>query len=135
MDVPIPKEKWSGKMGEIKLGAETGEGGSRRKNTVAGGQTGLPFLSFENEYPNRPLLAGEVVDSLKEYPEIARDACGDAVNDPVVWAKMWVEDFGADLICLRLMSTNPEEENTSSEEAAQLVRRILDEVPVPAYAK
>lgn len=130
MDVPIPKERWSGKMGEIKLGAKAEEGGSREKNAIAGGQTGLPFLSFENTYPNRPVLAGEVVDSLREYPEIAKEAFGDAVNDPVLWAKKWVEEHGVDLICLRLLSTNPEEEDTSSEEAAQLVKRILDEVPV-----
>jgi acetyl-CoA decarbonylase/synthase complex subunit delta len=36
-----------------------------------------------------------------------------------------------DLICLRLISTNPEEEDTSSEEAAQLVKRMLESIPVP----
>jgi acetyl-CoA decarbonylase/synthase complex subunit delta len=44
---------------------------------------------------------------------------------------MWVEKFGADVICLRLLSTNPEEENRSPEEAAQTVRKVLEAVQVP----
>lgn len=131
MVVPIPKEKWSGKIGEVRLGATAEDGGNREKNAIVGGQTGMPFLSYENEYPNRPVLAGEVVDSLREYPELAAQEFGDAAKDPVKWAKKWVEEYGADLICLRLISTNPEEEDTSSEEATQLVKRMLESVPVP----
>lgn len=124
VEVPIPKEKWSGKIGEVTLGSPP------HKTVTIGGQTGMPFLSFENEMPNRPLMAGEVVDTLRDYPELARKPFGEAVNDPVEWAKKWVE-FGADLVCLRLLSTNPEEEDTSPEEAAALVKRMLDEVDVP----
>jgi acetyl-CoA decarbonylase/synthase complex subunit delta len=131
MVVPIPKEKWSGKIGEVKLGATAEDRGTREKNVTVGGQTGMPFLSYENEYPNRPVLAGEVVDSLREYPKLAVQEFGDVAKDPVEWTKRWVEEYGAELICLRLISTNPEEEDTSSEEAAQLVKRILESVPVP----
>jgi len=123
-EIPIPREKWSGKIGEVTLGSPP------HKTVTIGGQTGMPFLFFENEMPNRPLMAGEVVDTLRDYPELARKPFGDAVNDPVEWARRWVE-FGADLICLRLLSTNPEEEDTSPEEAAALVKRMLDEVDVP----
>jgi len=131
VDIPTAKDKWSGKIGEVRLGATAENGGTRKSNKVIGGQNGLPFLSYENEYPNRPAMAGEVVDSLEGYPELAKEEFGDAVNDPVEWAKCWVNEHGADLICLRLLSTNPEEENTSSEDAAKLIRDIMDAVPVP----
>jgi len=130
-DIPTPKDKWSGKIGEVRLGATAENGGTRKRNAIIGGQNGMPFLSYENDYPNRPALAGEVMDSLSACPELVRKEFGDAVNDPVEWGRTWVEEHGADLICLRLLSTNPEEENTSSEEAAQLVKRMLDSVPVP----
>lgn len=130
MDVPIPKEKWSGKIGQVRIGATADDRGTREKNVITGGQTGLPFLSYENEYPNRPALAGEVVDTLRDYPDLAKDEFGDAIEDPVEWAKKWVE-LGADLICLRLLSTNPEEENTSPEEASGLVKDVLEAVSVP----
>jgi acetyl-CoA decarbonylase/synthase complex subunit delta len=131
VDIPIPKEKWSGKIGEVRLGATPENGGTREKNAIIGGQNGLPFLSYENEYPNRPALAGEVVDSLMDYPELAKEEFGDVVNDPVEWARTWVDEHGADLICLRMLSINPEEEDRSPEEAAETVKKILDSVPVP----
>jgi CO dehydrogenase/acetyl-CoA synthase delta subunit len=87
MVVPIPKEKWSGKIGDVRLGATVENGGTREKNAIVGGQTGMPFLSYENEYPNRPALAGEVVDSLREYPELAAKEFGDDAKDPIEWAK------------------------------------------------
>ncbi|MBM4237011.1 MAG: acetyl-CoA decarbonylase/synthase complex subunit delta [Euryarchaeota archaeon] len=131
VEVPIPKEKWTGKIGTMTIGATAEEGGSRGKKVVIGGQSGMPFLSYEGAMPNRPAIAGEVLDTLRDYPELAKVPFGDAANDPVNWAKAWVERFGANLICLKLQSTNPEEENRSSEEAAATVRKVLAAVPVP----
>ncbi|MFP4169727.1 MAG: acetyl-CoA decarbonylase/synthase complex subunit delta [Methanomassiliicoccales archaeon] len=130
-EVPIPKEKWSGKIGEVTLGATEEDGGPLERKVTVGGQTGMPFLSFENEYPNRPTIAGEVMDTLREFPELAKEPFGDALQDPVEWARKWIEEYDADLICLRLLSTNPEEEDTSSKEAAELVKRMIEEVKVP----
>ena len=56
---------------------------------------------------------------------------GDVVNDPVPWAKAWVEKYHADVICLKLISTNPEEGNIPSEVAAETVKRVLAAVNVP----
>jgi len=129
-EVPIPKEKWSGKIREIMLGAGEEKGGTR-KEVLIGGQDGLPFLSFENEMPHRPAIAGEVLDVVKDFPDAVKEAFGEAINDPVRWAKKWVEEYGADLICLRLLSTNPEEENRPSADAAKTVKKVLDAVKVP----
>lgn len=131
VEVPIPKEKWNGKIGTTVIGAVAEEGGTRAKKVVIGGQSCMPFLSFEAPILNRPAIAGEVVDTLRDYPPLARKAFGDVVEDPVQWAKAWVEKYGVDLICLKLYSTNPEEENKSPQEAADLVRKILAAVPVP----
>ncbi len=128
-EVPLPKEEWSGKIREVTLGKGEEEGGSRNTVTI-GGQTGLPFLSFENESPHRPAIAGEVLDKLKDFPDVVREVFGDAVDDPAQWAKKW-EEFGADAICLRFLSTNPEEEDRSPEEAAETVKEVLDTVKLP----
>jgi len=130
-EVPIPKDKWTGKIGTTALGATPQEGGTRGKKIVIGGQTGMPFLSYDAATPNRPIIAGEVLDTVKDYPELAKKPFGDSINDPAEWAKIWVEQFGADIICLRLISTNPEEENRSPEEAAATVKRVLEAVDVP----
>lgn len=130
-EVPIPKEKWTGKIGIAVLGSSFEDGGTRKSRLLIGGQTGMPFLSYEGATPNRPLFAGEVLDTVKDYPELAKKPFGDAIEDPARWARVWVEQFGADVICLRLLSTNPEEENRSSEEAVATVKKVLETVSVP----
>jgi acetyl-CoA decarbonylase/synthase complex subunit delta len=129
VEVPIPKEKWSGKIGTVTLGASPSEGGSRQTVEV-GGETGMPFLSYEG-LGKRQLLAGEVIDDPSQLTELAARPFGDAVNDPAAWAKRWVEEFHADLVCLKLKSTNPEGMNASPEDAAKTVISVLKAVSVP----
>jgi len=131
VEVPTPKERWSGKIGSVALGATPEEGGTRATKLVVGGEATMPFLYFEGGMPNRPLIAGEVIDLTTDFPEIVRRELGAAIDDPVTWAKRWVEEFHADLICLKLHSTNPEEANRSAEEAAATVKRMLEAVKVP----
>ncbi len=132
MSVEIPKEKWSGKIGELVIGATAAEGGTRSKKVIVGGSTTLPYLYFEGEHPNPPALAMEVLDVVPEdYPEQVKNAIGEAINSPSTWAKKCVEEFGVDLICLKLVGTNPEEQNRSIDEALKTVREVLDAVSVP----
>jgi acetyl-CoA decarbonylase/synthase complex subunit delta len=60
--VEIPKEKWTGKVREVKLGATAAEGGTRQKVVTVGGESTLPFLTFEGEIPHPPAVALEVQD-------------------------------------------------------------------------
>lgn len=129
VEVPVPKEKWSGKIGTVTLGASPAEGGSRVPVPI-GGETGLPFLSYEG-LGHRQLLAGEVIDVTDNLTELAVRSFGDSVKDPAEWARRWVEEFKADLVCLKLQSTNPEGQDATSEEAAQTVLKVLAAVKVP----
>ena len=132
MAVEIPKEKWSGKIGELVIGATPEEGGTRSKKIVVGGASSLPYLYFESAKPHPVALAMEVLDVVPEdYPETVKAAIGDAINSPSTWAKKCVDEFGADLVCLKLVGTNPEEQDRSPEDAAKTVREVLDAVSVP----
>ncbi|HQQ25673.1 MAG TPA: hypothetical protein PLR51_05255, partial [Methanomassiliicoccales archaeon] len=97
MEVPVPKEKWTGSIGEMELGASAEKGGSRSSLRL-GGNRGLPFLSFEDPAARAVALAGFVADTLDDVPLAVKKAFGEAVNDPVGWAVAWKEK-GADLIC------------------------------------
>ncbi|MCU0861367.1 MAG: CO dehydrogenase/acetyl-CoA synthase subunit delta [Methanomassiliicoccales archaeon] len=130
-EVPVPKEKWSGKIGTVALGATSEEGGTRSSRLVIGGGTGMPFLSYEGPTTHRPLIAGEVLDTVADLPDLVREEFGGAVDDPAEWAKAWVERHGADLVCLKLRSTGPEEGDRPPEEAAKTVLRVLQAVSVP----
>ena len=128
VEVPVPKEKWSGKIGAVTLGPSS-EGAGRAAMPV-GGETGMPFLSYEG-LGHRQLIVGEVLDDTSDAIELAVRPFGAAINDPAEWAKKWVEEYKADLVCLRLRSTNPEGKDASPEEAVRTVKRVLEAVKVP----
>lgn len=123
--VEIPVEKWAGKIREVKLG------GNGRKSIVVGGESTLPFLSFEGSAPNKPAIAVEVLDKkpLDWSPHLI-SVWGDVLNDSVLWAKKAAE-YGADIISLRLKSAHPEEGNTGAAEAGKNVSRVLAATDLP----
>lgn len=125
MPVEIPVEKWTGKIREVKLG------GGKRKEVLVGGETTLPFLSFEGAIPHPPRVAIEIQDREPTgWPPSLLSAWGDAVKDPGAWAKKAVE-FGAEIIVLRLASAHPEGGNTGADEAKRNVDKVLSAVDLP----
>jgi acetyl-CoA decarbonylase/synthase complex subunit delta len=123
--VEIPKEKWNGKVREVKIGATKEEGGSRAKTITIGGEATLPFLHFENTIPHAPALAIEIKDRRPaDWSPLLYEAWGDAMNDPAAWAKA-AEAAGADLIVLTLsVATKPDE-------AKATVRKVLNATGLP----
>ena len=119
--IPQIAEKYTGAINEVAIG---------KGDYIAGGGNGLPFLSFENKSKSRPMIAGEVWDDITDFPQIAADMFSGRQKDPVEWATMWKE-IGADIICLRLVSTDPSKKNTSAKDAAALVQRISDKTNLP----
>ena len=125
MAFEIPKTAYTGKIKEIVLGKAP-------KTVTVGGETCYPFYLFEGKMPNLPRIAMEVYDTPpQEWAEAALEPFADVVNDPVAWAKKCVEKYGADLITLQLVSTDPNGLNRSGEEAAQTAKKVASAVDVP----
>jgi len=125
MAIEIPKTKYSGKIKEIKLGK--GE-----KTITVGGETSYPFYLFEGTMPHKPRIAMEVPDSSpEEWPKAAIEPFADVKNDPVAWAKKCVHIYGAEMIALQLVSTDPNGMNRNADEASALVKKVADAVEVP----
>jgi len=132
MAVDLLKEKWPNAINVVKIGATKEEGGTRASSVTVGGETTLPFLLDEGKMPNKPVVAMEVLDvEPKDWPPALLEPLGDAVKDPVSWAKKCTSEFGADLICLTLKGTHPEMGNKSADQAADLVKKMLKEVSTP----
>ena len=129
VEVPVPQEKWSGKIVTVALGNTPEEGGSRSSKLMLGGETGMPFLSFEG-LGHRQRLAGEVLDDIEGITEVSIAPFIDVAEDPAAWAKKWAE-LGADVICLKLRSTNPEGKDASPEDAVRTVQDVLEAVDLP----
>ena len=133
MSVAMPNvnETWSGRILEVTLGAGPDQGGTRGSTVTVGGQNTLPFLHFEGQIPNRPVVALEVRDQAPDdWSELLVKAWGKALDDPAVWAAR-AEALGAEVIALSLDSAHPERGNTGAKEARATVRRVLEATTLP----
>jgi len=125
MTLEIPKTRYSGKIREITLGKGD-------KAVTVGGETCYPFYLFEGEMPHLPKIAMEVYDSPpEEWPEAALEPFAGVTDDPVAWAKKCIDDYGAEMICLQLISTDPNGLDRGADEAAEVVKKVADAIDVP----
>jgi len=132
MPVQIVKDRNSGKVLKVTLGATKEQGGTRTCTITVGGEASLPFLHFEGEVPNKPVIAMEVVDRVpEEWNEELKKPFAEVLDNPAAWAKKCVEEYGADMIFLRLQSSDPELGNSSTEKCIQTVKDVLAAVGVP----
>jgi acetyl-CoA decarbonylase/synthase complex subunit delta len=119
------KESYSGSIKEVSLGKGSDA-------VVVGGESCYPFYQFEGKMPNKPKIAMEVWDmEPEEWPEAARAHFSDVISDPSAWAKKCIEKFGADMIALQLKSTDPNGQNTSPEDAAAMVKKVMAAIKAP----
>lgn len=130
-DVDVPKEKWSGAVREITLGATEVDGGTRSKAITVGGQTTLPFVGFEGDIGRRPVVAVEIQDKKPEdWSPLLLEAWGDVMDDPAEWAKA-AEKRGADLIALQLSLEDANGDRNTAERARDTVRNVLAATGLP----
>jgi acetyl-CoA decarbonylase/synthase complex subunit delta len=121
-----PKEAYSGKVYAVKIGIAP-------KEITFGGESVLPFHSFEGITPNKPLIAYEINDiPPKDWPSTIKNSYDENIsNNPVSWAKFCQDTLKAKAIALRLIGTHPDGENLSPEDAAKTVRDVLSAINIP----
>jgi len=130
--VEIYKEKHRSQVREVVLGAAGGGGGTRSHTIKVGGETTLPFLHFEGEIPNRPVIAMEVWDMVPaDWPDNLKAFFSDVYSDPAAWAKKCVDLYGADLVALRFKSADPEIRDASAKDCTAALKKVLAAVGVP----
>ncbi len=125
MPIEIPKDKWNGKVREVRIGATAAEGGTRAKTVVVGGQTSMPYLHFETATPNPPVIAIEIKSRKPEdWSPLLYQAWGEAMQHPADWAHA-AQIAGADLLALWL---TPED---TPQDAVQAVKSVLNASGLP----
>ena len=107
-------QKWSGKINEVIIGPEP--------NIVKiGKEEGLPFLFREGKIPNKPRIAFEIWDSApSDWPDELAQHYKDVSGDPLSWAKKCVEQYKAELLCLRLQAAHPDFGNKTAADEAKI---------------
>ncbi|NQS99465.1 MAG: acetyl-CoA decarbonylase/synthase complex subunit delta [Candidatus Omnitrophica bacterium] len=132
MAVELLKEKWSNTVNTLSIGAGKEEGGSRTSKITVGGESTLPFLLAEGQMPHSPVVAMEIMDvKPSDWPEVLKEPFGDALSNPVEWAKKCVNEYHAELLAIRLRGTHPDFGDHSADQAAETVKSILQAVGVP----
>ncbi len=125
MALEIPKTLYSGKIREIKLGKGD-------KGVTVGGETSYPLYLFEGKMPNLPKIAMEVWDCPPdEWSKAALEPFQGVTDDPIAWAKKCIDDYGAEMIALQLISTDPNGLDRGADEAAEVIKKVADAIDVP----
>ena len=131
MPIEVPVDKWPGVVRSVTIGASASDGGTRAQPVTIGGEKTLPFMHFESEMPNPPVIAVEIKDRRPEdWSPLLLDAWGDLVDNPASWAKA-VEDSGSDLIQLTISLTDASGEPTTPQAAVSTVKSVLDACGLP----
>jgi acetyl-CoA decarbonylase/synthase, CODH/ACS complex subunit delta len=120
-----------GKIREVTLGATKAEGGSRSHSIVIGGATTPAYFDRTRPPAHPPAISLDVFDMPVNLPKVLRENVAEVMDDPAEWAKMNVKKYGADVVTIHLMSTDPLFRNASPASAVKTVEAILQAVDVP----
>jgi len=122
----VEPEKWRQSIEVVTLGGNNG-----RKAINLGGQNTMPFYLMDGEIPNPPRFTVDVFDMPVPLAKAVKEHYEDVMESPTDWARKVVKDFGADLITIHLVSTDPALNDTSPRDAAKTVEDLLQAVDVP----
>ncbi|MBS1263633.1 MAG: Acetyl-CoA decarbonylase/synthase complex subunit delta 1 [Methanonatronarchaeales archaeon] len=115
---------------EVRFGNTRSDGGTRKEVVKLGGERAMPFY-MDAENPNDPVPTFDVFDMRIGLPRSIRQHFDEVMEDPGEWAKRSVEEFGAEMVTVHLVSTDPNVEDRSPGEASKAVEDVLEAVDVP----
>jgi len=122
MAYKMPSQKYSGKINEVTFG----------DNLKLGGESVLPFYSFDGNMGNKPAIGMEIWDIYPDsWPESVLKIFKDVADDPVKWARFCLENFNPDFICLKFEGASPDGLDRTPEECADIAKKVADSVNVP----
>jgi len=124
-------QEYPGQIREATLGATKSGGGSRGKAVVIGGAATPAFYLFEKTPLHPPIIAVDTFDMKVTLPRAIRMHVEEVWEDPAAWARMVVDKWGAEVLTVHLLSTDPLIKDTSPVEAAKTVEAVLQAVDVP----
>ncbi|MDD2703161.1 MAG: acetyl-CoA decarbonylase/synthase complex subunit delta [Candidatus Omnitrophica bacterium] len=132
MAIGMLQEKWPGKVNETVIGADKSRGGTRSNVVKTGGEASLPFLFHEGVFPHKPVIAFEIWDTAPaDWPDELNKSLSGVYNDPLAWADKCINEYKAELLCVKLQGAHPDFGNRSADAEAKFISRLLKKVSVP----
>ena len=118
-------QKSSGKISEVVIG--TGD-----KAIKLGGENVLPFYSFDGDTGNVQKVGVEINDIYPEsWIDCYKEMYKDVANDPALWAKYVQDNTESDFDCLRFVGADPNADDKSPEECAEVAKKVVDAIDLP----
>ena len=132
MAVPEVAESFTGSVNRVTIGATKDSGGTRTSTVTVGGARNVVYGGSIEETSEKPVIAMDVLDSRPEdWPDALVEAYKDVFDSPGDWAKKCVEEFGAELICLKFEGIHPDKKDLDASQAVRVTEEVLKAVGVP----
>jgi len=132
MPVPQVADSFTGQVNRITLGATKAEGGTRASTVTIGGARNAVYGGSVEDASKKPVIAMDVLDAKPEdWPDVLAEPYKDVLDSPGDWAKKCVEQFGADLICIKFEGIHPDKANKDAAQAVKVTEQVLKAVGVP----
>ncbi len=132
MSVPKIAESFKGSVTKVTLGATSESGGTRTSTVTIGGARNVVYGGTGDSSGEKPVIAIDVLDSAPDdWPEHLVQCYKDVLDSPSSWAKKCVEEFGADLICLKFDGIHPDKGDRDADHAVKVTKEVLEAVGVP----
>ncbi len=132
MPVPEIAESFTGEVYRITIGATKETGGTRTSTVTVGGAKNMLYGGSVEQLSEKPVIAMDVLDTRpQDWPDALSQNYEDVFDSPADWAKKCVEEFGAELICIKFDGIHPDKANKDSAHAVKVTEEVLKAVGVP----
>ena len=132
MPVPEVKESFTGAESKVTLGATKENGGTRKSTVTIGGSSNVVYGGSNSDIGQKPIIAMDVLDTRPDdWTDTLSDCYSDVLDNTGDWAKKCVEEFGADLICVKFDGIHPDKDDKDASHAVQITEQVLGAVGVP----
>lgn len=132
MAVPEIVVSFTGSVNRVTLGATKEDGGTRSPTVTVGGARNVVYGGSIEDAGEKPVIAMDVPDTRPgDWPDTLVESYKDVLDSPGDWAKKCVEEFGADLICVKFDGIHPDKADKDAAHAVKVAEEVLKAVGVP----
>jgi acetyl-CoA decarbonylase/synthase complex subunit delta len=132
MPVPEITESFVGSVNRVTLGATKDNGGTRGSTVTVGGASNVVYGGSPDNAGEKPVIVMDVIDTAPEnWPVVLQEPYKDVLDNPADWAKKCIEQFGADLICIKFDGIHPDNADKDAAHAVKVTEEVLKAVDVP----
>ncbi|HUW20086.1 MAG TPA: acetyl-CoA decarbonylase/synthase complex subunit delta [Sedimentisphaerales bacterium] len=132
MPVPGITDSFVGVVNRLTLGATKESGAAHSSTVTVGGARNVVYGGSTDDAGEKPVIAMDVLDSRPDdWPDALHEPYKDVLDSPGDWARKCIEEFGADLICVKFDGIHPDKADKDAGHAVKATGEVLKAVGVP----